>query len=674
MQSPVYLLLLLFIIKVQGDDKNEYPKFPHQAEFLLENFINDGQHIRILYQCYYDYHRNQLIVINQENYEYHNYSRLTKAVYASQECQIYPIECDESLDGFSAVTLPEDHSTHIRPLEDFFLLTSNAVYHGESVQRGFIRVDQWKSMISNESEIIWSFAKSNYTMPWTMNNYSIPIQRVIRRKDDGLILQVLNVFDYKPMIIREDLTPPKGIFCDGLVPKDELISLQDLGLIFPEKFSIWIDVSTLTQRYRQAVHLRYYSTPQRRLIRYDYTTDESFSDPMTAIFDLSENSLRSYQINRRTGACFINDSTEVILLRSVVHEPIETLIKYEDFFLTNPKKEFVQSTGEHQCRGSIVCETYVGQLSQFPSDPEKDWLATTIEWAWSKQTGSNYPIYLHLNLYEDRNHLPEYIHYEFYDYQTKVYLNEFDVNLCYRANQLQYEHLVFQLKIFELSPISQRMNSSNSILFLRHSRRQVTESIHERMSNLMNIDYLRISQLQLDYEFNQVNDNQTIYCIFTLLDRTPFVQINTQIGLKDARSKLENAINTQIFQFYTNDGLLIEAVPDSLKLVQFNLHDQNILKINGTIPERIEILHEKIQYSYLVQLIAMISGIIVGILSGLLFVVMVMSRTKRTVNRANANNFAFENISFHVRTTPKDEEQGTISMEHPVHVSPNSPN
>ena len=673
MQSPVYFLLLL-IIKVHGNDKNEYPKFPHQAEFFLENLINDGQHQRILFQCYYDYNGNHLIVINQENYEFHNYSRLTKAIYASHECQIYSIDHDNPLDGFSAVTHSEDYSTHIRPLEDFFLLTSNAVYLGESVQRGFIHVHQWKSMITNDSEIIWSFAKPNYTMPWTMNNYSIPIQRVIRRKDDGLILQVLNVFDYKPMIVKEDLTPPKGIFCEDLVPKTELISLQDVGLIFPAKFSIWIDVSTVIQRYWHAVHLRYYSTQQRRLIRYDYTDEENFLDPMTTIFDLSENFVRSYQINRRTGACLIKDSTEVILVRSVLHDPIETLIKYEDLFLTNPKQQFFQYTGQHRCRGSILCETYIGQVSQFPSDPEKDWSATSIEWAWSKQPESNYPIYLHLNLYEDRNHYPGYIHYEFYDYQTNVYLNDFDVNLCYRSNQLLYEHLVFELKIFELSPSSQRMNSSNSILFLRHSRRQVTESIHERMANLMSIDYLRISQLQLDYQFNQANDNQTIYCLFTLLDRTPFVQVDAQIGLKDARTKLENAINTQIFQFYTDCGLLIEAVQDSLKLVQFNFHDQNILKINGTIPERIEILHEKIQYSYPVQLTAMISGIFVGILSGLLLVFMVMSTMKRKVNQASANNFAFENISFHVRTAGEEEERATIAMEHPVHVSPNSPN
>ena len=148
--------------------------------------------------------------------------------------------------------------------------------------------------------------------------------------------------------------------------------------------------------------------------------------------------------------------------------------------------------------------------------------------------------------------------------------------------------------------------------------------------------------MKLDYQFNQANDNQTIYCLFTLLDRTPFVQVDAQIGLNDARTKLENAINTQIFQFYTDYGLLIETVSDSLKLVQVT---------------------------------AMISGIFVGILSGLLLVFMVMSTMKRKVNQASANNFAFENISFHVRTSGEEEEErATIAMEHPVHVSPNSPN
>ena len=666
MQSPVYLffLLLLLVIKVHGDDKIEYPKFPRQAEFLLENLINDGQHRRILFQCYYDSIANHLIIINEQNYEFHNYTQLKKAIYSSKQCEIYPIDRDNPLDGFSAVTNAADQQTHIRTLQEFFLFTSTANYLGESLLRGFIHVQQWKSSITNDSEIIWSFAKSNYTMPWKSNGYSIPIQRVIRRKDDGLILQVLNVFDYKPRItMDENLKPPKGVFCADWVPNDQLVSLQDLGLSFPEKFSVWIDVSTSSQRFWRSIQLRYYATKDRRLIRYDYAIEENFLDPMTMILDLSETVLRSYQINRRTGACLINQSTEIILTRSVLHDPIETLIKYEDFLLTKPKKQFFQYTGQHRCRGSIVCETYIGQVEQFPSDPETDWAATNIEWAWSKQTQSNYPIYLDLNLYEQKNFLPRNIHYEFYDYHPDVHSNEFDVNLCYRSNQLSYEHLVFQLQIID---------STEEISYFL-PRRQLTELIHQRMISLMNIDYLRVSRLELDYQFNEREHNHTIYCIFTLLDRTPFVEIHSQIELNDARAKLDNAINTGVFQFSSQFGLLIDAIPNSLETIEYL--DQFNLNGNPSIPERIERIQEKIEYSYQVQMIAVISGIFLGILLAIPIVLIVVSTMKRRVNRPSRNSFAFENISFHVRTNGKEAEQdGTVTMEHPVHASENTSN
>ena len=50
------------------------------------------------------------------------------------------------------------------------------------------------------------------------------------------------------------------------------------------------------------------------------------------------------------------------------------------------------------------------------------------------------------------------------------------------------------------------------------------------MMNIMSIEYLRISQLQLDHHSNEIGHNDTIYCIFTLLDRTPFIDPNSEIG------------------------------------------------------------------------------------------------------------------------------------------------
>ena len=227
---PFYL-----IIKVHGDDNVTYPNFPKQAEFLIESIILDGQHQRTYVETIYDYDNNSLIIISEQTSEHYNYTTLRKALYtrgALRTCDVFPIDVDNPLDGFSGMTDPDDSTTHIRPLYDFLLLTSNATYIGESVLRGSVHVDQWVSSMSNDSDIIWSFAKSNYIMPWNPHGFTIPVQRLTKRKEDGIILQILNIFSYKPMITRTDLTPPRGIFCENLVPANELLSLQDDGWHF----------------------------------------------------------------------------------------------------------------------------------------------------------------------------------------------------------------------------------------------------------------------------------------------------------------------------------------------------------------------------------------------------------------------------------------------------------
>jgi hypothetical protein len=262
-----------------------------------------------------------------------------------------------------------------------------------------------------------------------------------------------------------DLIPPKGIFCPDLIPIDKLQSLHDVGMVFPKRFSVRIDASTSAQQLWRSVHLRYHATDKRKLIRHDYTEDDD--TPIAIIYDTSSNNSRSYRIDRHTGLCFIDESTEVMLTHSVLHDPIGALIKYEDILLTNPFKQFFQYTGQRPCRGSIVCDVYIGQMFEFPSDPEEDWLITNIEFGWSKQEQLDYPVYLDLNLYHDINGYPANVHYEFYDYHPKVYLNEFDVNLCYRSNQLEYQHLAFQLKI-QTNEIENHLNNRLVNSFFRN--------------------------------------------------------------------------------------------------------------------------------------------------------------------------------------------------------------
>jgi len=196
----------------------------------------------------------------------------------------------------------------------------------------------------------------------------------------------------------------------------------------------------------------------------------------------------------------------------------------------------------------------------------------------------------------------------------------------------------------------------------------------------MSIKYLRISQLELDDHGNEFGHNNTLYCIFTLLDRTPFSDLNSEIGLIDAHQKLENSINKGQFQFYMDHGLSIEALPDSLENVQyFYVFNPNVtinqidyftnttVHINRTIVEKIEEIYEKIQYSNEAQIGAVISGMIIGILSGTLIVFVVIYMIKRKANIASTVGFSFQNINFRIRNNQQQEEKATVTMEHSIH-------
>ena len=453
----VLVALFLVVLHVHGDNSPSYPSFPKQAEFLQESIILDGQHERSVLECIYDYEKNRLIIETDETWELYDYSSLKKAVYSKnrlKQCEVYPIDRDNPLDGLSAVTDPDSNSTHIRPLNEFLLLPSNATYLGPAILRGHIHVDQWISTTSsNETDILWSMAEVTYTMPGTTPEYSIPIQRLVKSKEDGTVLQALNVFHYKTLITKTDLTPPKGIFCPDLIADDDLLSLQDFGMTFPAQFSVRIDASTTNRQLWQSVHLRYYSVSDKKLIRYDDTPTDGTQNPRTILLDYFDGGSRAYQIDRRTGSCLIKQSAEIILATSIIHNPIEALIKHEGLLLSNPLHKLFQYVGNRSCRGSLMCSIFVGRMSSFPPNSDTSWYATNVEWGWSKRDIDNpsspydYPVYLNLNLYSACNEPPATVHYEFYDYRTDIYLDEFDINLCYRSNQLLYQHLAFRLQV-----------------------------------------------------------------------------------------------------------------------------------------------------------------------------------------------------------------------------------
>ncbi|CAF4293444.1 unnamed protein product, partial [Rotaria magnacalcarata] len=92
----------------------------------------------------------------------------------------------------------------------------------------------------------------------------------------------------------------------------------------------------------------------------------------------------AYKIDRRTGSCVIEKFAAINSLLSILHNPIESLIKYENFLISKPPEYFFQHIGSRPCRGSILCSTFIGQISSFPLDSDDNWLSTSIEWGWSK--------------------------------------------------------------------------------------------------------------------------------------------------------------------------------------------------------------------------------------------------------------------------------------------------
>ena len=60
---------------------------------------------------------------------------------------------------------------------------------------------------------------------------------------------------------------------------------------------------------------------------------------------------------------------------------------------------------------------------------------------------------------------------------------------------------------------------------------------------IISIKSLRISQLELNHRSKKFGHNDTFYFLFTLLDRTSFIDPNSETELLDAKNKFEYSIN-----------------------------------------------------------------------------------------------------------------------------------
>ena len=201
----------------------------------------------------------------------------------------------------------------------------------------------------------------------------------------------------------------------------------------------------------------------------------------------------------------------------------------------------------------------------------------------------------------------------------------------------------------------------------------------------MTIRDIRVAQVELDHQSNEFGHNETLYCIFTLLDRIPFATPSTDIELLDAQQRLEDVINAGQLKIPTNIGLVFEAIPNSLENIQYfysfhpnvSLNQSNIIinttiYINRTIVETIEEVYEKIQYSDGAQAGAVVGGTTVGILAGTILVLIAIHLMKRKAIQSSTGGLTFRNISFRINSNSRQEEPAIVTMEYPFDVRPST--
>ncbi len=267
------------------------------------------------------------------------------------------------LDGTSATQLTNG-TWHVRPLQEFFLFASTDPRRPQIIPRyigsDYIRsipVDIWESCIINKTSFqtvrrLWAFAQRGYQLPTgPVGDLAVPIQANISASisfPNGTQLvdvdEFYNVHHYRQGITETDvqLTPPKGVFCDS-GPGQNLISLRDSGIEWPNRFSVRVEASTSRSPSWQRFHLRYdrgRGAGSRR-IRYDYLPPGS-EDFESVIHDFGDN--LTYTIDRRIGSCHIRRGVGA---RNVnpLSNPIGFFIKHEDMFLFNSRDPIWEFNG-----------------------------------------------------------------------------------------------------------------------------------------------------------------------------------------------------------------------------------------------------------------------------------------------------------------------------------------
>lgn len=263
------------------------------------------------------------------------------------------------LDGNSAIQL-SDGTWHVRPLNELLLFSSSdpnrtiirPMYIGQSIVRG-IPVDQWQICLVDRTKYrtelrTWSFAQSNVNMPFgNVGSRAAPIQLILNASYslNGTQIvevdEVFNIISYRPGIIEDtsSLSPPKGVFCAN--SSENLVSLNDLNIFWPRRFSVRIDALSSRSSRWQSFHLQVLNTQTSKRIRYDYlpTGGQNFK---TVILDYEDD--LTYSIDRRSGSCNIIRGTQFPDVNPLT-KSIEFFIKHENRFIDQPNEKVWQFNG-----------------------------------------------------------------------------------------------------------------------------------------------------------------------------------------------------------------------------------------------------------------------------------------------------------------------------------------
>ncbi|CAF1132309.1 unnamed protein product [Adineta ricciae] len=636
------------------------PRFPTRVEFALERV--EVKHILditvpseiTMYQYLYDFEANKLILIKNSqgiiDVEYFYYEALKKSTYLRREiCLVSDIDTNLDMDGTSAIQ-GQNNTWHIRPLNEFLLFSSNdprrpeirPKFIGQSMVRG-IPVDQWETCIIDKSQFrtyrrVWSFAQKGFILPTgVVGDFAVPIQAIINASisfpngtQAAEVDEIFNIHNYRPGIVEssDQLTPPKGVFCDSGLGQN-LISLRDAGITWPDRFTVRVEASSSRSAQWQRFHLRY-DHPERgpRRIHYDFLPPGS-EHYQSIIHDFGDN--LTYTIDHSVGTCKITRGTESPDVDPIV-DPIGFFIKNERRFIYRERERIWEFNGYRPCRGDTIrCAAVTSSVDKFPPIVDVDtgkpsgdtWDATSIEYGWSvrapyarppseRNKHFDYPVYLFLRMYRFNdltnpsitNMRTEDIEYEFYEMSPESNPRDFDTSLCYRSLHYDYLHLGFKLEV----------SDGKAIDGSHLDRRLLERQIHSNLAYLTETSYSRISEVQVDHE-DKTNE---VTVLFTLLGQTPSPGtvsgvVDSEPKTNETRGRLARAIDEGKFDFImkllddTSSSVHFQAVRGSLKGSKEFMSSHAVGK---------QVFKET--YSSGAEAGAVIGGILVGLLIGIL--------------------------------------------------------